>query len=101
MTLVFHDIGLQCPCQGGGRTGASSQNLVPSSNYCILNKSFKKVIFLQLLIRKHSYLDHGYPVGLALIPRHRSPGSMKCGLTSMTSDPRVHAGVGGGLEVRI
>ena len=25
--------------------------------------------------RKHSYLDHRYPVGLAFIPWHRAPGS--------------------------
>ena len=28
---------------------------------------------------KHLDLDHRYPVGLAFIPRHRTPGSMQGG----------------------
>ena len=28
---------------------------------------------------QHLYLDHRYPVGLAFIPRHRTPGSMPGG----------------------
>ena len=42
-------------------------------------KVFEKSISLQPLIREYSYLDHRYPVGLAFIPRHRTPGSMPGG----------------------
>ena len=37
---------------------------------------FQKSLSLQPLIKKHSYLDHRYPVGQAFIPRHRTQGSM-------------------------
>ena len=34
---------------------------------------FKVHILTTTDIRKHSYLDHRYPVGLAFIPLHRAP----------------------------
>ena len=42
-------------------------------------KFLKWCISQQLLIRKHSYLDHSYPGGLAFTPGQRTPGSMPRG----------------------
>ena len=42
-------------------------------------KFLKWCISQQLLIRKHSYLDHSYPWGLAFTPWPRTPGSMPRG----------------------
>ena len=42
-------------------------------------KFLKWCISQQLLIRKHSYLDHSYPGGLAFTPWPRTPGSMPRG----------------------
>ena len=44
------------------------------------SKFLKWCISKQLLIRKHSYLDHSYPGGLAVTPWSQTPGSMpQCG----------------------
>ena len=43
------------------------------------SKFLKWCISQQLLIRKHSYLDHSYPGGLALTPWPWTPGSMPWG----------------------
>ena len=40
---------------------------------------FQKFISRQPLIRKHSYLDHRYPGGLAFIPWFLAPGLMPLG----------------------
>ena len=42
-------------------------------------KFLKWCISQQLLIRKHSYLDHSYPGGFAVTPWPRTPGSMPRG----------------------
>ena len=42
-------------------------------------KFLKWCISRQLLIRKHSYLDHSYPGGLAFTPWPWTPGSMPRG----------------------
>ena len=39
-------------------------------------KALFKSMSCQPLIRKNSYLNHNFPVGLAFIPCHRTPGSM-------------------------
>ena len=44
-------------------------------------KFLKWCISQQLLIRKHSYLDHSYPGGLAFTPWSGTPGSMPRGGT--------------------
>ena len=60
--------------------GARGQNLghlkSVFSKFCY---GFLEVMSWEPLIRKHSYLDHRYPVGLAFIPWHRIPGSMPGG----------------------
>ena len=53
---------------GGGARGQNLEHLVKSI-------SVLESISWQILIKKHSYLDHWNPVGLAFIPRHQTQGS--------------------------
>ena len=61
-----------CSFRFSVRTSVRKCNFPPS---CAL-KFLKWCISQQLLITKHSYLDHNYPRGLAFTPWPRSPGSM-------------------------
>ena len=49
---------------------------IVGTTYYVCDIFFKMSISRHLLIRMHSCLDHGYPVGLAFIPCHRTQGSM-------------------------
>ena len=63
--LSFHAIGRQGPCPGTGATGSKSSTC---SKCGISGLMFSRCSYLDILIRKHSYLDQRYHIGLALIP---------------------------------
>ena len=62
--LSFHAIGPQGPCPGTWDTGSKSSTW---SKCGISGLKFSRSSYLDRLIRKHSYLDQRYHIGLALI----------------------------------